>query len=375
MFLRKAFKYRLRPTKKQARRLRAMLDECRWLYNQMLEYRKLAYEELDVSLTKYDELMLLPGIKLERSSLLNEVHSQVLQDVIIRLDKAFEGFFRRVKAGEKPGYPRFRGIHRYDSFTYPQSGFSLEGQNILKLSKIGHIKIKLHRPIEGEIKTCTLICDVNGNWCVSLSCEVSAKPLKKTTKAVGIDVGIKNFAVLSDGTEIENPRFFKQDEKALAKAQRKLSTLKKGTRERRKQGKVVAKVHTRIRCRRENFSHQLSRKIVNEYQYICAEDLNIKKMVENSHLAKSIADASWSQFLRFLSYKAEEAGRKLGLVNPAYTTQTCNRCGHCAEKKLSERQHTCVQCGYSVDRDYNASQNILALGLDGLGVIPRSLRL
>jgi putative transposase len=374
MFLRKAFKYRIRLSKKQARLLRAILDECRWLYNQMLEYRKLAYEELDIKLTKYDLLMLLPAMKIDRPSL-NIVHSQVLQDVVIRLDRAFEGFFRRVQAGEKPGYPRFRGIHRYDSFTFPQSGFSLQNQKTLKLSKIGDVAIKLHRPIEGEIKTCTLICDVNGNWNVSFSCEVSEKPLLKTDSSVGIDVGITHFASLSDGTHIENPRFFKQEEKALAKAQRKLSTLEKGTSKRRKQGKAVAKIHTRIRNKRQNFAHQVSRKIVNENQYICVEDLNIKKMVEKSHLSKSITDASWNQFLRFLSYKAVEAGRKLGLVNPAYTTQMCSSCGHCVAKKLSERQHICVQCGYTVDRDFNASQNILALGLDGLGVIPRSLRL
>ena len=164
----------------------------------------------------------------------------------------------------------------------------------------------------------------------------------------------------------------KKDEKALAKAQNRLSKTEKGTKIRRKKGKVVAKIHERIRNRRRDFCHQESRKIIDQYQYICVEDLNIRKMIEGSSLAKSISDASWKQFQQFLTYKAEEAGRKLGLVNPAYTTQTCHQCKNIEAKKLSEREHRCSKCGYKVSRDFNAAQNILALGLDGLGAIPRS---
>lgn len=349
------------------------LEECRWLYNEFLAQRKLAYEELDLSLTKYQQLMFLPELKIDRPSL-NGVHSQVLQNVADRLDKAFEGFFRRCKSGDRPGFPRFRGLHRYNSFCYPQSGFALVGHE-LKLSKVGNIRMKMHRPIEGQIKTCTLRKSPSGEWDVSFSCEVEAKPLPKNEKAVGIDVGIEHFAVLSDGQNIPNPRFFQKGEKALAKAQRKLSKLEKGTNERRKQGKAVAKIHTRIRHRRNNFCHQLAKKIVDQYQYICVEDLNIQKMVEKSSFAKSITDASWNQFRQCLTYKAEEAGRKLGLVNPAYTTQDCYQCGHREAKKLSVRIHCCSKCGYTATRDFNAAQNILALGLDGLGSIPRSPRL
>src|ERR1700738_2023476 len=179
----------------------------------------------------------------------------------------------------------------------------------------------------------------------------------------------------TNATQIANPRFFKQAQKRLAKAQRKLSKLQKGSPARKKQGQVVAKVHARIRNQRKDFCHKEARKIVNQYQYICVEDLNIKKMLEGSYLAKSIADASWKQFLQFLTYKAEEAGRKRGLANPAYTTQDCYRCGYREEKKLSDRLHNCLGCGYRVLRDFNSAQNILALGLDGLGVTPRSLRL
>ena len=353
--------------------LQGQLDECRWLYNQLLEQRILSYEELSISLSKYQQSMLLPLLKEERPAL-SQVHSQVQQNVVDRLDKAFQGFFRRCKAGEKPGFPRFRGVHRYNSFCYPQSGFSLVGKE-LKLSKLGNIRVKMHRSIEGEIKTCTLRRNVSGDWNVSFSCEVNVEPLAPKQEAIGIDVGLEHFATFSNGQEISNPRFFKGGEKALAKAQRKLAKLKKGTQERRKQGKVVAKVHERISNQRKDFCHKESKKIVNQYQYICVEDLDIKKMVEGSYFAKSITDVSWNQFRQFLTYKAAEAGRKLGLVNPAYTTQDCYQCGYREKKKLSERMHCCSRCEYKATRDLNAAQNILALGLDGLGVIPRSFRL
>jgi len=373
MLVRKAFQFRLRPTKKQAKALQGQLDECRWLYNQLLEQRKLAHEELGISLSKHQQQDLLPLLKAERLSLA-QVHSQVLQNVNDRLDKAFQAFFRRCKGGEKPGFPRFRGVHRYNSFCYPQSGFSLVGKE-LKLSKIGKIRVKMHRPIGGEIKTCTLRRNASGDWDVSFSCEVNVEPLHPKLEAIGIDVGLEHFATLSNGQEILNPRFFKRGEKALAKAQRKLSSLKKGTPERRRKGKAVAKIHERIGNQRKDFCHKESKKIIDRYQYICIEDLNIQKMIERSRLAKSITDASWNQFRLFLTYKAAEAGRKLGLANPAYTTQDCSQCKHREEKKLSERTHCCSRCGYKATRDLNAAQNILALGLDGLGKIPRSLRL
>ena len=374
MFRKRTYKYRLYLTKRQKAALQRILDACRFLYNLYLEHRKLAYEELDISLTKIDQLMMLPILKKELP-FLKEVHSQVLQDVVARLDKTFEGFFRRVADGEKPGYPRFKSAPRYNSFAFPQSGFSVVGGE-LHLSKIGSFPLKMHRPMEGKIKTCSLCRDGSGNWYVCFSCEVEPEPLPVNEKSIGIDMGIENWACLSDGRVIENPRLFKKDEKALAKAQRKLTPLEKGSAQREKQKKVLTKIHERIRNRRANFCHQKSRAIVNEFQYICVEELEVQKMVEGSPLghqmAKSIADASWDQFCRFLSYKAEDAGRKIGFVNPAYTSQNCSRCGYREKKKLSQRTHTCTQCGYVAHRDRNAAENILALGLDGLGVCPRS---
>lgn len=275
MLIRKSFQFRLRPTKKQANLLQSQLDECRWLYNELLGQRKLAYEELDISLSKYEQNMLLPFLKVERETLA-QVHSQVLQNVVDRLDKGFQAFFRRCRAGEKPGFPRFRGIHRYNSFCYPQSGFSLI-DNELKLAKLGKIRVKMHRPIEGEIKTCTLKRNASGDWDVSFSCEMNVAPLPPNQEAIGIDVGLEHFATLSNGEEISNPRFFKRGEKTLARVQRKLSKLEKGTRKRRKQGKTVAKIHERISNQRKDFCHKESRKIVDQYQYICVEDLDIKK--------------------------------------------------------------------------------------------------
>ena len=377
MITQRTYKYRLYLTKKQMAALQRVLEECRYLYNLCLEHRSLAYDELGIALTKIDQLMLLPLLKNERPSL-GTVHSQVLQDVVIRLNKAFEAFFRRCAAGEKPGFPRFKNEARYDSFTYPQSGFSIVGGE-LRLSKIGSFPFKPHRSIQGKIKTCTLRRDGAGNWYVCLSCEAKPTPLAVNEKAVGIDMGIEHWASLSDGKVIENPRFFKRDEKALAKAQRKLAPLEKGSVKRKKQRKVVTKIHQRIRNRRSNFCHQMSRSIVNEYQYICVEELQVQKMVEGSPLghpmARSIADASWDQFCRFLSYKAEDAGRKIGFVNPAYTSQDCSKCGFREKKQLAQRMHACSRCGYTAHRDLNAAQNILALGLDGLGVCPRSPRL
>ena len=240
----KSFQFRLRPTKKQEKALQTHLDECRWLYNELLEQKKTAHEELNESLSRFQQNGFLPLLKVERPSLLS-VHSQVLQNVVDRLDKAFKAFFRRCKAGEKPGFPRFRGMHRYSSFCYPQSGFFVaEGE--LKLSKIGSIRIKQHRPISGTIKTCTLRKNPSGEWDVSFSCIVDTKPLLENERSIGIDVGIENFATLSDGIKILNPKFFRKSEKVLGKAQRKLSKLKKGTPERRKAGKVCAKTHQRI---------------------------------------------------------------------------------------------------------------------------------
>ncbi len=407
----KNFQYRIFPTKKQLTALETTLEECRWLYNHLLENRKTAYEQEGKSLSCYGQQATYPILKEQRPSL-TTVHSQVLQNVAVRIDLAMKAFFRRVKAGEKPGSPRFKGYGRYDSFTYPQSGFSIPHDSRVSLSKIGSVKMVYHRPVRGTIKTATIHKSSTNKWYITFSCECEPERLPECTQQVGIDVGLKTFATLSTSEEIANPRFFRQEEKALARVQRKQSKLAKGTflsesltegfrsaaltegrtlfvglrneesgttfvatrntesPERRKHRKVVARVHERAKFKRQNFTHQQSRQIVDRYGVICVEDLNVNRMLHNHCLAKSISDASWSAFFSQLSAKAEEAGRQFLKVNPAYTSQTCSRCGHRQKMPLSERVYQCPCCLLSIDRDLNASTNILRLGLESLGIQP-----
>jgi putative transposase len=348
--------------------MRATLDECRWLYNHLLEARKTAWEERQETLGLYDQHATLPALKVERPSLAT-VHSQVLQNVAVRIDLAFKAFFRRVKAGEEPGYPRFRGRDRYDSFCYPQapSGCKLNGDR-LTLSGIGTVRVVLHRELAGLVKTCCVRLSPTGKWYVTFSCEVEAIPLPESPERVGIDVGLHSFATLSTGEAVENPRFFRRDEKALAKAQRRLAKEATGTPARRKRRKVVARVHERIRFRRGDFAHQNARRTVNRFGLIAVEDIHTNRMVHNHCLAKSISDAAWALFLALIASKAAWAGRQFVAVNPAYTSQDCSACGHRQKMPLSERTFACPCCLIVLDRDQNAALNILALALQALGL-------
>jgi len=291
------------------------------------------------------------------------------------IDLAFKAFFRRVKAGEEPGYPRFKGYGQYNSFRYPQSGYKLGGARVF-LSKIGHVKAIIHRPLEGNVKTCCVRRTATGTWFVTFACEVETHPLPATDSAIGIDVGLASFATLSDGAEIANPRFFRRDEQALAKAQRRLAkepTPEKGERatpERRRRRVVVARVHERIANRRTDFAHQHSRRVVDTNGVIAVEDLSVNRMVHNHCLAKSIADAAWSMFASCLSYKAASAGRRFIAVNPAYTSQDCSRCGQRQKLTLADRVYRCPCCGLEIGRDHNAAINIVTLGLQSLGARP-----
>jgi len=368
MYMRKTFKYRIFPNKTQAKKLQKSLDACRWLYNQFLETRKNAWESKKKSLSRFDQSKTIPDLKKE-NPFLNDAFSQCLQNVSTRIDLAFRAFFRRIKSGEKPGYPRFRGKFRYDSFTYPQAGFKLL-KNVVQLSKIGGIKIKLHRPIEGQIKTCTIRRSPTGKWYVAFSCIVDHMPdIKSVEPAIGIDMGLKSFATFSDGQKILNPRFFKQEQKNLAKSQRKLSKQAKGSKLRSKARKVVARVHERTGWKRENFAHQEARKIVDKFNTIVVEDLSINDMQKNNFhcINRSISDVAWRQFLNFIKQKAEWAGARCVEINPAFTTQNCSGCGNRRKLELSERMYHCPCCGLSLCRDTNAAINILGLGLQSLG--------
>jgi putative transposase len=361
--MRLTYKYRLSPTSAQRTSLERVLEICRWVYNDTLAIRKNTYEESGKSLGLYDTNKLLTEWKTSKP-VLKEVHSQVLQNVQERVDLAFKAFFRRVKAGEEPGYPRFKGKGLYDSFTFPQAGFKLVGDR-LRISKVGDISIKLHRPICADIKTLTIQRDAVGNFYACFSCETEATPLPTNHNVVGIDLGLTTFAYFSNGEKIERQRWMKKDAADIARLQRKKEAFAKGSTERRKVVKALCHAYERSANRRDNFAHQESRKLVNEYQFIAFEKLDIKDMQVNGNktISRGIADVAWGKFVQFTTYKAANAGRGVALVNPRGTTQECSGCGVIVPKDLSVRIHDCPHCGLKLSRDHNAALNILARGL------------
>lgn len=368
--MRRSYKYRLYPTRKQRTKLECALEECRWFYNFCLEHKRDEWENNRKSVSLYDLHALLPGLKIERSSL-RSPYAQSLQQVAVRVDLAYKAFFRRVKSGETPGYPRFKGRDRYDSITYPQAtAFRLVDDKHIRLAKIGHVRLKYHRPIEGTPKSCTVSRSATGKWYVTISCEDVPKHLLRATgKSVGIDVGLESFATLSDGTSIANPRFFKHEQRALAREQRRLSRLEKGTAQRKRQRRRVARVYERIAFRRHDFVCQEANKVIQKNDVIAVEDLSIKSMLKRGcypRLSRSIADASWGLFLQRLSVKAEDAGRTVVRVNPAYTSQDCSSCGTRTKHSLDQRTYVCPHCHLELNRDLNAALNILAVGTHSL---------
>jgi len=344
-----------------------VLELCRWVYNDTLAARKNAYEQEGKSLGLYDTNKLLTQWKADKPAL-KAVHSQVLQNVQERVDLAFKAFFRRVKAGEEPGYPRFKGKGLYDSFTFKQSGFKLVGDRLV-ISKVGDVPIKMHRPICADIKTLTIQRDSIGNWYACFSCAPKGFPedkhLPTNHNVVGIDLGLTTFAYFSNGQTIERQRWMKQDAADIARLQRKKERFAKGSAERRKVIKALCHAYERAANRRNNFAHQESRKLVNEYQFIAFEKLDIKDIQSNGNktVNRGIADVAWGQFVQFTTYKAANAGRGVALVNPRGTTQECFGCGSIVPKDLSVRIHDCPNCGIKISRDLNAALNILARGL------------
>jgi putative transposase len=362
----KAYKYKLKLNPKFEAACAAALNICRELYNAALQERRDAYRVNGLSINYHAQAIQLPQIKQLRQDV-GEVHSQVLQDALRRVDKTFDAFFRRCQNGEAPGYPRFKSASRFDSFTYPQSGFRLEGDK-LHLSKIGSCRLRLSRPIEGTIKTCTIKREADGWYAVFAVEENQSRFFPKTGETVGIDVGIENFATLSAGEVVENPEFLRESERELKTAQRRVSRrVNKRSDRRRKAVNLLQKKHQKIRRQRADFHHKTALKIVREFDAIAVEDLKVSRMVKNHHLAKSISDAGWNQFVLILTSKAEEAGREVIKVNPSYTSQDCSKCGHRVRKTLATREHRCVNCGFIAHRDHNAALNIKGrAGLSGM---------
>jgi putative transposase len=362
--MRKTYKYKLKPTPEQERLLDRTLMLCRHVYNAAIGERREAWRMRGVSVSYYQQKAELPGIK-EAMPDYAEVNAQVLPDVVLRVDRAFQAFFRRIASGETPGYPRFHGRDRYDSFTYPQvgdhGGARLEN-GFLMLGKIGRVAVRWSRPLEGTPKTVTISREADG-WSACFSCaEMPAQPLPPTGQETGIDLGLESFATLADGTMIHNPRCYRKAERYLWRCQRRVARRKQGSHRRKKAVKLLAKAHQKVKRQRQDFHHKTALSLVRQFDTISYEDLPVRNMVKNHHLAKSINDAGWAAFLSILSYKAAWAGREVIAVNPAFTSQTCSGCGVVVAKGLSVRWHSCPDCGTSLHRDHNAARNIERTG-------------
>jgi len=354
------FKFRLYPSKKQIGVLEDQFELCRQTHNWLLASCKGTYEETGKTLSQFDLNKNLVCFKVQRPEVA-KVYAQVLQNISKRIKDGYNNFFARRKSGLNAGVPRFKKYGSYKSITYPQKGFKIKAKK-LHLSKIGGIRIKQHRELRGQIKTLTVKRMPSGKWYASFSCIVESQHKKKSFKDVGIDVGLKSFAVLSDGTQIENPRHYRKSEKRLGHLQRQLAKKKKGSSNRNKARLKVARLHEYIQNQRTDFLHKAARKIADTYESVYVENLKITNMVKNHCLAKSINDAGWGRFIRMIAYKAESAGGRLIQVNPRNTTQNCSQCGEYVKKSLSNRVHNCPFCGLVMDRDLNASKNILRIG-------------
>lgn len=350
--MRKTYQFRIYPNRNQESTLNRTLSTCRFLYNNSLAERKKQAElnrlkkQFDVFPWGKPEWIFYEdqqnALPLTKTPYQKEVFSQVLQNVLKRVDRSFKNFFNGF------GYPRFQGRDRYNSFTYPQKGFELKDGK-LNLSKIGNIKIILHREIEGKIKTCTIKKDID-QWYVSFSCELDEPAPAEIKTRTGIDVGLIDLITLSNGEQIEPPKFLKGSETKLIREQKRLSRKKLRSQHRNKQRVIVAKTHRKIRNQRKDFAHKLSRNLVDTYDHIVFEDLQIQNMVQNHCVAKSISDAGWYQLMNFTKSKAECAGKIVEFVNPAGTSQTCI-CGFSVLKDLSVRIHSCPSCGLVMGRD------------------------
>lgn len=355
----RSYQYQLKPTPGQDRVLRSWLRINCELYNAALQERRDAWAKQKVKVGKYDQQLQLKDIRFDRPDLCT-VPVAALRGTLNRLDKAYTAFFRRCKAGDKPGYPRFKSARRWDTLEFenqPGKGFICANGKRIHIVGLGKVKIRLHRPLGGV--PCTLKVSICGDrqWRVSISCEdVPAQPLPATGQTVGIDLGLSTFVATSDGELYDNPRPMRSARVALERAQRRVTKRKIGSHRRRKAAALLRKQHVRVaRVRREHHI-KVARQLVQRYDIVYVEKLNIAGLAK-SCLSKSISDAGWSIFLHWLSVKAESAGRTVVQVDPAYTTQTCSGCGAVAKKTLAERAHRCP-CGVVLDRDINAAINI-----------------
>jgi putative transposase len=378
----RVYRYRLYPTRAQQATMLGTLWLLRELYNGALQHRSDVYRRTGETVSAYTQMRELAGVREVRPEY-QAIHVHLLQDAITRLDRAFGAFFRRCKAGEKPGYPRFKARDRYRTFTFKDAvnnnGVRLAaGGKRVKLSGIGNVKLKMHRPVEGRIKQASVTLSGDGHWYVAFACDgVQPKPLPATGASIGVDVGIKTFAALSNGEMVPNPRPYEAAQYGLGKAQRVVSRRKRGSLRRRKAVRLLAKRHDKVGRVRLDFHHKTALDLVRRFDVIAVENLNVKGLAQ-MELAKQVHDAGWTQFTTILRAKAENAGREVVAVDPRGTSQECSGCGAVVKKGLDERVHICV-CGLVLDRDTNAAINIKHRlgqsrrgGLNGRSQDPRS---
>jgi putative transposase len=358
----KTFQYKLRLNKKFLEAAETELEHNRQLYNAGLEERIGCYKLTGKGLNFIEQSRHLTDART-----LPEVKSHlrgIQQNTLKRLDLAYSGFFRRVKNGEEsPGFPRFKGRDRFHSFAQSLEavrGCPLRGDK-LKVPGVGTVRVRLSRPLEGKVKQLIITRRASG-WFALLVCEVAKPdPLPKTGESCGLDVGLENFATLSNGEPpIDNPRYYRKAEEALKAQQRLVSRKKRRSANRRKSVALLGKKHLKVANQRTDFFHKTSLDLIRRFDEIAVEDLNIKGMLKNHHLAKSISDASWNTFVSVLENKAGNAGRRVSKVSPRFTSQDCSVCGDRVKKSLSQREHRCIACGFVAHRDHNAALNIIA---------------
>lgn len=354
----KVFQYRVYPSKSQARRLDSIRETCRRWYNACLEERKIAFAERKENVSKFDQIRRVKDYRAS-NSYAAQVHSHVLQTVAADVDHAFQAFFRRVKAGQTPGYPRFKSSNRFSSFGFKEyrNGFKIDGRR-LRVHSVGRLAVRWHRPLEGTIKALRLIKKAD-QWYACFTCIIEVQPLSITGRDIGIDLGLINLLTTSDGDKQDNPRWYRAEQRKLRILCRRVSRRKRGGANRRKAVLQLQRQHARIANRRKDYLNKLASQFITQYDRIALEQLTIDRMVRHPRLAKSILDAGWGYFIRHLTSKAAEAGRQVCLVDPRNTSKTCSGCGHIFEElTLADRWITCT-CGVSLDRDHNAAINIL----------------